>query len=88
MAVINGVRFCRIEGEWVTREDVIAKASDRILGLLSDGPKTRGYFGKVIGGEARVINWAIVRLARTNRIASLVGPVINCRRGKTWVSLD
>jgi hypothetical protein len=88
MAVINGVRFCRIEGEWVNREDVIAKASERILGLLTDGPKTRRYFGKVIGGEARVIDWAIARLARANRIACSVGPVINCRRGKTWVSLD
>lgn len=86
MAMINGQRVCRYNGEWVCHEDAVLKTCDRILGLLSDGPKTRRYFGKVIGitDDAPIIDCALRRLVRAGRVTASVGPVLNKRRGRTY----
>lgn len=81
---VNGQRECRYHGEWVSHEAVVIKTCERILGLLSDGPKTRRYFGKAIGDDAPIIDCALRRLVRAGRVAASVGPVLNKRRGRTY----
>ena len=81
-------RVCFVDGKWVLYSEIIAKTSDRILGLLSDGPKTRRYFGKVLATDAKFINAALRSLVRAGRVAASGGPVLNCRRGKEWTRLD
>ena len=90
MTTINGQRVCRYNGEWVCQEDAVLKTCERILGLLSDGPKTRRYFGKVMGitawavDDAPIIDCALRRLVRAGRVTASVGPVLNKRRGRTY----
>jgi hypothetical protein len=77
-------RVCFVDGKWVPYDEIITKTGERILGLLSDGPKSRRYFGKVIGGDAKFIDAALRGLARAGLAVADEGPVLNCRRGKVW----
>lgn len=88
MATINGRRVCWVDGGWQDYEDIIAKTSDRILGLLSTGPKTRRYFGLVLACDAKFIDGALRRLSRAGRVAASAGPVLRCRLGRTWAVVD
>jgi hypothetical protein len=82
------IRVCFVDGKWFYYGEIIAKTSDRILGLLSNGPKTRRYLGGSIGGDAKFIDAALRSLAKSGRVAASVGPVLNCRRGRVWTLLD
>lgn len=81
-------RVCFVDGRWIHYSEIIAKTSERILGLLSDGHKTRRYLGGCIGGDAKFIDAALRSLAKSGRVAASVGPVLNCRRGRVWTLLD
>jgi len=82
------VRSCFVDGKWVPYDEIIAKTSERVLGLLSDGPKTRRYLGKAIGSKAVFIDAALRSLSRSGRAVASIGPVLNCRRGRVWTILD
>lgn len=77
-------RVCFVDGKWFHYSEIIDKTSERILGLLSDGPKTRRYLGGSIGGSAKFIDAALRSLVRAGRVEGSAGRVLNCRRGKVW----
>lgn len=77
-------RVCLVDGKWVPHGEIIAKASERILGLLSTGPKTRRYIGGSIRVDAKFIDHALRTLANAGRVAASSGEVLNRRTGKTW----
>lgn len=81
-------RVCFVDGRWVHYDKIVAKTSERILALLSDGPKARRYFGKVLATDAKFIDAALRSLVRSGRVAASVGRVLNCRRGRVWTLID
>jgi hypothetical protein len=82
------VRVELVDGKYVPYAEIISKTSERVLGLLSGGPKTRRYLVKAIGGKAVFIDAALRSLSRAGRVAASIGPVLNCRRVRVWTILD
>lgn len=80
-------RVCFVDGRLVYYSEIVSKTSERILGLLSDGPKTRRYFGKVLATDTKFIDAALRNLVRSGRVAAEAGPALNRRRGKVWTLL-
>lgn len=81
-------RVCLVGGGWVRYDEIIATTSERILGLLADGPKPRRYFGKVLATDAKFIDAALRDLASSGRVAADAAPALNKRRGRVWTRLD
>jgi hypothetical protein len=78
-------RVCLVDGKWVPRSEIIAKTSERIVGLLSEGAKTRRYLGRTIGGDPRIIDGALISLAQSGRVAVSVG--VGCRV-RAWTIIE